>query len=119
MQDYIFSLAAAIVQPQEEEKPLLAALCAAAEAKLAGRLRDGLAPADCGNAFPCAAALLAAAGLLPCRSGGAVEQFTAGDVSIRTGGGLAAAAAAMERQAGALLEGYAADGGFAFLGVRG
>lgn len=120
MLEHIMSLASAIVQPSEAEKPLLAALCTAAQARLAGRLRAGLSPEDCADAFPCAAALRAAAGLLPCRgSGGEVQQFSAGDVSIRTGGSLGEAAAAMERQAMALLDAYSEDGGFAFLGVRG
>lgn len=121
MQEHIFALASAVVQPSEEEKPLLTALCSAAAAELAGRLRDGVTPEDCGDAFPCAAALLAAAGLLPCRCGGEVEQFSAGDVSVRTGGGnrLLEAAGTLRRQAGTLLEPYAGDGGFAFLGVRG
>lgn len=65
MLEHIMSLASAIVQPSEAEKPLLAALCTAAQARLAGRLRAGLSPEDCADAFPCAAALLAAAGLLP------------------------------------------------------
>ena len=38
--------------------PLLEALCAAAEAELAGGLREGLAPEDCSDAFRCAAALV-------------------------------------------------------------
>lgn len=118
MYEHIISLASVIAQPTEEEKPLLAALCASAETELRGRLRPGVAPADCGDAFACAAALLAAAGLMPCRPGG-VEQFTAGDVSIRTGGGTAETASAMRRQAEKLLSPYIGDGGFAFLGVRG
>ena len=105
MLEQIVHLAEAIVQPSEAEKPLLSlslltALCAAAGAEIEGRLRDGISPEDCGDAFPCAAALLAAAGVLPCRSGGDVEQFSVGDVSLRTGGGgqVCEAAAAMRRQ---------------------
>lgn len=121
MLEQILHLAAAIVQPSEEEQPLLTALCAAAEAELTRRLREGLSPEDCGDAFPCAAALMAAAGILPCRSGGDVEQFSAGDVSLRTGGGGQAceAAAAMRRQAASMMAGYCGDDAFAFLGVRG
>ena len=63
----------------------------------------------------------AAAGLLPARSGGGVEQFTAGEVSIRTGGGgdLCQLAAAFRRQAADLMAPFWGDDGFAFLGVRG
>ena len=70
MLEHIMSLASAIVQPSEAEKPLLAALCTAAQARLAGRLRAGLSPEDCAAAFPCAAALLAAGGRLPGRGRG-------------------------------------------------
>ena len=121
MLEQIVHLAEAIVQPSEAEKPLLTALCAAAGAEIEGRLRDGISPEDCGDAFPCAAALLAAAGVLPCRSSGDVEQFSVGDVSLRTGGGgqVCAAAAAMRRQAASMMAGYWGDDAFAFLGVRG
>ena len=116
MLEQILTLAAAIARPSEAERPLLEALCTSE-----GRLRDGISPEDCGDAFPCAAALLAAAGLLPCRSGGDVEQFTVGDVSVRTGGDNRACqtAAAMRRQAAGMMAPYWGDGEFAFQGVRG
>ena len=84
MHDTILSLATAITSPADQELPLLESLCACAEAQIAGRLSDGTAPEDCAEAFTCAAALYAAAGLFSCRSSGGVEQFTAGEVSIRT-----------------------------------
>ena len=120
MHEKILTLAKAIVRPAEEEEALLDALCTAAEAELTGRLREDVSPEDCG-AFPCAAALLAAAGLLPCRDGGDVERFTAGEVSLQTGGngGLCAAAGLLRRQAAALMAPYLADDSFAFAGVRG
>ena len=60
-------------------------------------------------------------GLLACRSGGDVEQFSVGDVSVRTGGGSQGCetAAAMRRQAAAMMAGFCGDDEFAFLGVRG
>lgn len=118
MSEHIKSLASVIAQPSDEEEPLLAALCASAETELRSKLRPNVTPEDCGDAFACAAALLAAAELMPCRPGG-VEQFTAGDVTIRTNGGSIETALAMRRQAEKLLAPYAADEGFAFLGVRG
>ena len=87
MRETILELARAICAPTEAEEPLLEALASAAEAELAGRLGTEVSPADCGDAFPCAAALLTAAGLLACRTGGEAEQFTVGDVSLRTGSG--------------------------------
>ncbi len=121
MLEQIFQLAAAIVQPSETEKPLLEALCTAAETEITRRMPEGTTMDDCGDAFFCAAALLAAAGLLPCRSGGNVEQFTVGDVSMRTGGGsqVCEAAAAMRRQAASIMAPYWGDSEFAFQGVRG
>lgn len=121
MYEKIYTLACAIVTPTEAEQPLLEALCTAALADLTGRLREGLTPEDCGGAFPCAAALLAAAGLLPCRESGGVEQFTVGEVSIRTAGGgdRCSAAATLRSQSAALIAPYCGDDSFAFLGVRG
>lgn len=121
MLEQILHLAEVIVQPSKTELPLLTALCAAAEVELAKRLQEGLSPEDCGDAFPCAAALLAAAGILPCRSGGGVEQFSAGDVSLKTGsvGQVCEAAAAMRRQAARMMAAYWGDDSFAFLGVQG
>ena len=120
MFEQIMSLAGTIVRPTEEETPLLTALCTAAMAELEGRLGDGLSPEDCGGAFPCAAALIAAAGMLPCRGGGDVEQFSVGDVSLRMdGGGTEAAVRALRRQAESMMAAYCGDGDFAFLGVRG
>ena len=77
MHEEILALAKALSQPAEAELPLLEALCAAAEAELAGGLREGLAPEDCSDAFRCAAALLATAALLPGREAGEAVQFTA------------------------------------------
>ncbi len=120
MLDHIVSLAAAIAGPSDAERPLLEALCASAEDQLKRRLRPGVAPEDCGDALPCAAALLAAAGLLPCRSAGEPEQFTAGDVSVRTDGGrLCRTAAALRRQAAGMMVPFCEAGDFAFRGVRG
>ena len=118
--EQIMRLASAIVQPSEAELPLLEALCTAAEEEIRRRLREEITPEDCGDAFLCASALLAAAGLLPCRSGGDVEQFTVGDVSVRTGGGgqVCQAAAAMRQQSASLMAPYWGDGAFAFQGLR-
>ena len=120
MYEKIYALACAVAAPTEAEKPLLEALCSAAQADLAGRLRQDVAPEDCSDAFLCAAALLAVSGLLPCREAGGVEQFTVGEVSVRTGSsGGCTASAALRSQAAALLAPYCGDGSFAFLGVKG
>ena len=117
----VFRLASVIAQAGEEETPLLEALCTAAEAQTAQRLREGCTAGDCGDAFCRAAAMLAAAGMLTCRGGGDVEQMQAGDVSLRLGpgGGACEAAAVLRRQCALLMAPYWEDDGFAFAGVRG
>lgn len=120
MHEKIMALAGAIASPNEAELPLLEALCTTALAELSSMLREGVSQADCENTLACAAALLAAAGLLPCREAGGVEQFTVGEVSIRTGNGdRRGTADALRRQAMALMAPYCRDDSFSFLGVRG
>ena len=119
MHETILSLAEAIVSPSDQERPLLESLCSCAEAQITGRLCEGTAPEDCADAFTCAAALSAAAGLLSCRGAGNIEQFTAGEVSMRFSAPSGGAAAALQKQADALMAPYWRDDAFAFLGVRG
>ena len=114
-------LAAAVTMPAEEERPLLEALCAAAVDEVSRKLRPGLTAEDCGDAFLCAAAMTAAAGLMSCRSSGDAEQFSAGDVSLRLGGNgdSCKAAASMRQHAAEMMAPYWVDGQFAFAGVKG
>lgn len=106
---------------REENEEVLRALCRAAEAELARRLRAGVNPEDCGEAFPLAAAYWALAGLCAAGQQGTVESFTAGDVTIRRGSGGSAAqqADALREQAERLLSPWAEDGGFCFQKVMG
>ena len=120
MHEKILALATAIASPRQAEEPVLEALCAAAEADLAKRLRPGVSAEDCPDAFSCAAALLAAAGLLPCREANGVNAFTVGEVSIQSGGTeQGEASEALRRQAAALIAPFLSDDSFAFVGVRG
>ena len=119
MTEEIYTIAAAIAAPSEGETDLLELLCAAAEQELTGTLRPGVTVADCREAFLCAAGYLAAAGLLAGR-GGQTEQFTAGEVSIRTGS-TGNRGEELRALAGRLMAPYS-DGGadaFAFRGVPG
>lgn len=119
MHEKILELASAIASPAEGESALLEELCTASAAELTGRLHEGMTTESCGALFPLAAAMLAAASFLSCRGEGAVEQFTAGEISLRMGGGKEADAGELRRQAVRMLGPFLRDEGFAFLGVQG
>ena len=108
------SLAKVLGDVPESEWPRLEILCEAALAELRRRLRPGVTEADCGEALPLAGAFLALAGL---EEGGEVERFSAGDLTIQTGG--AERSANLRRQAERVLAPWLNDGGFVFRGVRG
>lgn len=120
MEDRILALARAAAGGAAEET-LLASLCAAARRYWEGRLREGLAAEDCGEAFPCAAAFTAAADLLAGGNGGFVESFRAGEISVKGRGAeeTAAQARSLRRTAERLMAAFAAPEDFAFQGVRG
>ena len=80
MTEQILTLCRAMGAGQEE---LLLPLAQAAESRLAGRLKEGTAPEDCGPAFPLAAAMLVMDGLSGMTGGGETASFTAGDLTIR------------------------------------
>ena len=84
MRTQILELALAAAGEGADET-LLAPLCAAAEQAWLARLREGVAPEDCGQALPCAAAFTAAAGLAA--GGGNAASFSAGDISVSLGSG--------------------------------
>lgn len=104
----------------EGQEALLAALCGAAETALRNRLREGLAPEDCGGAFPVAAAWMALAGL--CAGDCAHEEataWTAGAVSVTRATPAGERAEALRAQAERLMAPYLRDERFCFRGVRG
>ena len=74
MTEQILTLCRAMGAGQEE---LLLPLAQAAESRLAGRLKGGTAPEDCGPAFPLAAAMLVMDGLSGMTGGGETASFTA------------------------------------------
>ena len=82
--------------------------------------KDSCLPAECEEALRCACAFTAAAGILRRRGGGAALSFTAGSVSVRSGGAGEAesAAIALEVQAARLMAPWCEGEDFAFLGVR-
>lgn len=121
MHDTILSLAQSLTGAAESEQPLLGLLCAAAEQEWTERLREGVAPEECGDAFPCAAAFTAAANLLVGRGGdGGAASFTAGEIAVkeRTAAETASAAGALRELAARLMAPYASEDYFCFHGVR-
>ena len=122
MTEEIMALAATLSHPAEEQRELLGLLCTAAERELRGRLKEGCRAEDCGESFLCAAALLAAADFRAMMAaGGDAMSFTAGSVSVSTGGSgeQEKTGALLRRQARRLLAGWLRDDGFAFQGVKG
>ena len=118
-QESILALGKEICRAAEGEEALLGLLCTAAEGAWTGRLRPGVRPEDCEETLRCACAFTAAAGILRSRGSG-TPGFTAGSVSVRSGGAGEAesAAIALEVQAVRLMAPWCEGEDFAFLGVR-
>ena len=102
----------------EQDEELLRTVCAGAVQALDGKLRPGLAPEDCGEAFPLAAAWLAADWMQGGSGLEGVTALSAGDISIRREGA-AQAGGTMSRQAMELMAPYLRDDEFVFQGVEG
>ena len=121
MTERIFTLAKALGHVGAEDEETLRQLCELAAEELRGRLRRGVTEADCEPAFRIGAAWLALAGL--CAGGAAegVESFTAGNLTIRQGGGKVPLerCAGLRRQAEQVMGPYLEDGRFSFRGVPG
>ena len=102
------------------QEELLLPLALAVEKQLAGRLKEGVRPEDCGPAFPLAAAMTVMDRLSAMAGGGGrggLASFTAGDLTIRTETGTAAGT--LSGQAERLLAPWLGDTGFVFRGVEG
>ena len=70
-------------QLNEQQNQLLQMLCCAACSNLTARLRDGITPEDCKAEFVAAASLYALAALNEAGQAGNLEEFRAGDLTIR------------------------------------
>lgn len=104
----------------EDQEELLLPLVQAVQRQLAGRLKAGLLPEDCGPAFPLAAAMTAMDRLSGMTGGGGdVTSFTAGDLTIRRETGNGGLSKTLSAQADRLLAPWLGDNGFAFYGVEG
>ncbi len=100
-----------------KQTALLHTLCAASAASLAARLKEGLTPEDCQEDFLTAASLLALASLSSAEETGQIQEFKAGDLTIRQGGTAGSTPAqCLRQQARLLMAPYLRDS-FSFAGV--
>jgi len=103
----------------DAERAALTAVCAAAQAALAARLREGVTQESLGETFTTACGLLAIAMYMELGdAAGDVSSFRAGNISVtrRRGG---SSAARLRARAEELLSDWLEDRGFAFQGVDG
>ena len=101
----------------ERQNQLLQVLCNAATSSLESRLRDGITPEDCKADFIAAASLYALASLGGVEETVSVEEFQAGDLTVRQSkSGQDAASNCLQRQADLIIQPYLKDR-FSFLGV--
>lgn len=119
MTEQILALCRAMGAGQEE---LLLPLALAVKEQLAGRLKEGVSPEDCGTAFPLAAAMVVMDRLSAAAGGGGageVTSFTAGDLTVRKETGSGGTNRSLSAQAEGLLSPWLKDAGFVFRGVAG
>ena len=104
-------------QLDERQSQLLQVLCTAAASSLESRLRDGIIPEDCKADFIAAASLYALASLGDVADTVQVEEFKAGDLSVRQSSERRDAASnCLQRQAEMIILPYLKDR-FSFVGV--
>ena len=102
---------------EQRQSQLLQVLCNAATSSLASRLREGITPEDCKADFIAAASLYALASLNGVEETMQVEQFQAGDLTIRKNSDrMDAASSCLQRQAEMMILPYLKDR-FSFMGV--
>ena len=101
----------------ERQQLVLGALCTATTASLNARLREGLTAEDCKADFVAAASLYALSSLNSAEDSGKVEEFKAGDLTVKQGAASSdAASRCLERQAEQIIRPYLKDS-FSFQGV--
>ena len=101
---------------EDNEGDILSTLCTAATASLSARLREGLHPEDCRADFVAAASLFALAELNAVKAGTAMEQITAGDLTVRRDASADPASKVLRNQAQLVIAPYLKDS-FCFRGV--
>ena len=117
LKEQVFAQAALLAGELDgRQTDLLNVLCAASTASLTARLKDGLTPEDCKADFIAAASLFALAALNEAQDSNQVEEFKAGDLTVKQGSRKDAASRCLHNQAELMITPYLKDR-FAFLGV--
>ena len=114
--EQIFAQAALLAGPLEaQQTELLKVLVQTAESSLRNRLRDGLTEEDCKADFVAAASLYALAALNEAGRTGGLEEFRAGDLTVKRSG-MDTSSKCLQRQADLIIQPFLKDS-FAFVGV--
>lgn len=114
--EQIFAQAALLAGPlTEQQTELLKVLVQAAASGLRNRLRDGLAEEDCKADFVAAASLYALAALNEAGRSGGLEEFRAGDLTVKRSG-MDTSSRCLQRQADLIIQPFLKDS-FSFVGV--
>lgn len=116
LRSQIYAQAALLAGPLEEKQSeLLKVLVQAAESNLKNRLRDGLTEESCQADFVAAASLYALAALNEAGKTNGLEEFRAGDLTVKRIG-MDASSRCLQRQADLIIQPFLKDN-FAFVGV--
>lgn len=102
-------------QLEERQSQLLQILCRASCSCLAARLQEGITPEDCKADFVAAASLYALAALKEAGQADTLEEFRAGDLTVRRNS-TDTASQCLHRQAELIMMPFLKDG-FVFRGV--
>ena len=118
LSEQVFAQAALLAgELDERQTEFLRLLCAATTVSLSTRLRDGLTADDCKADFIAAASLLALADLNGVDDTAKIEEFRAGDLTVKQGSGSRdAASRCLKHQAELVIAPYMKDG-FSFRGI--
>ena len=117
LKEQVFAQAALLAGELDgRQTDLLNLLCMSSTAALTARLKEGLTPEDCKADFIAAASLFALAALNEAQDSDQVEEFKAGDLTVKQGSRKDAASRCLQNQAELMITPYLKDR-FAFLGV--
>ena len=116
MTDLVYAQAALLAGPLDDRQTeLLKVLCQAAVSSLEARLRDGVTTDDCRADFVASASLFALAALNEAGYAGNLEEFRAGDLTVKRSG-MDTSSRCLQRQAELIIQPFLKDS-FAFVGV--